>query len=234
MSARPLNDGVPPAPVVCLHGVRKTYRLGAHVIPALQGVDLVVQRGELLALTGPSGSGKSTLLNLCGLIDTPDAGDIVLGGTAVQGLDEQARTLLRRDALGFVFQSFNLVPVMTVAENVDYPLFLAGVPAAERRDRVAQQLAAVGLQAHAHHRPDALSGGQRQRVAIARALVKRPRLVIADEPTASLDSHTADQVLDLMRARGQAEGAAFVIATHDSRLTRRCDRVVALLDGRIQ
>lgn len=234
MSARPLNDGVPPAPVVCLHGVRKTYRLGAHVIPALQGVDLVVQRGELLALTGPSGSGKSTLLNLCGLIDTPDAGEIVLGGTAVQGLDEQARTLLRRDALGFVFQSFNLVPVMTVAENVDYPLFLAGVPAAERRDRVAQQLAAVGLQAHAHHRPDALSGGQRQRVAIASALVKRPRLVIADEPTASLDSHTADQVLDLMRARGQAEGAAFVIATHDSRLTRRCDRVVALLDGRIQ
>ncbi|SFU52164.1 putative ABC transport system ATP-binding protein [Paenacidovorax caeni] len=234
MSARHLNDGVPPAPVVCLHGVRKTYRLGAHVIPALQGVDLVVQRGELLALTGPSGSGKSTLLNLCGLIDTPDAGEIVLGGTAVQGLDEQARTLLRRDALGFVFQSFNLVPVMTVAENVDYPLFLAGVPAAERRERVAQQLAAVGLQAHAHHRPDALSGGQRQRVAIARALVKRPRLVIADEPTASLDSHTADQVLDLMRARGQAEGAAFVIATHDSRLTRRCDRVVALLDGRIQ
>lgn len=234
MSARHLNDGVPPAPVVCLHGVRKTYRLGAHVIPALQGVDLLVQRGELLALTGPSGSGKSTLLNLCGLIDTPDAGEIVLGGTAVQGLDEKARTLLRRDALGFVFQSFNLVPVMTVAENVDYPLFLAGVPAAERRDRVAQQLAAVGLQAHAHHRPDALSGGQRQRVAIARALVKRPRLVIADEPTASLDSHTADQVLDLMRARGQAEGAAFVIATHDSRLTRRCDRVVALLDGRIQ
>lgn len=234
MSARHLNDRVPPPPVVCLHGVRKTYRLGAHVIPALQGVDLVVQRGELLALTGPSGSGKSTLLNLCGLIDTPDAGEVMLGGTAVQGLDEQARTLLRRDALGFVFQSFNLVPVMTVAENVDYPLFLAGVPAAERRDRVAQQLAAVGLQAHAHHRPDALSGGQRQRVAIARALVKRPRLVIADEPTASLDSHTADQVLDLMRARGQAEGAAFVIATHDSRLTRRCDRVVALLDGRIQ
>jgi putative ABC transport system ATP-binding protein len=117
---------------------------------------------------------------------------------------------------------------------VDYPLFLTGVPAAERRERVAAQLAAVGLSEHAHHRPDALSGGQRQRVAIARALVKRPKLVIADEPTASLDSHTADQVLDLMRERGHAEGAAFVIATHDSRLTRRCDRVVALLDGRIQ
>ncbi len=220
--------------VVSMHGVHKTYRLGQHVIPALQGVDLSVQRGELLALTGPSGSGKSTILNLCGLIDTPDSGDITLGGQSIGGMDEVQRTLLRRDALGFVFQSFNLVPVMTVAENVDYPLFLIGVPLAERRERVAAQLKAVGLQDHAQHRPDALSGGQRQRVAIARALIKRPRLVIADEPTASLDSHTADQVLDLMRERGHAEGAAFVIATHDSRLTSRCDRIVALLDGKIQ
>jgi putative ABC transport system ATP-binding protein len=219
--------------VVAMHGVRKTYHLGTHVIAALQGVDLTVQRGELLALTGPSGSGKSTLLNLCGLIDTPDSGDIALGGQSVMGLTEVQRTLLRRDALGFVFQSFNLVPVMTVAENVDYPLLIAGVPAAERRARVAAQLQAVGLQEHAQHRPDALSGGQRQRVAIARALVKRPRLVIADEPTASLDSRTADQVLDLMRERGHAEGAAFVIATHDSRLTSRCDRVLALQDGRM-
>ena len=221
-------------PVVALRGIHKTYRLGLHTIPALQGVDLSVARGELLALTGPSGSGKSTILNLCGLIDTPDSGEIELNGQPVQGLSENALTLLRRDALGFVFQSFNLVPVMTVAENVDYPLFLAGVPAAERRQRVADQLAAVGLSEHAHHRPDALSGGQRQRVAIARALVKRPKLVIADEPTASLDSHTADQVLNLMRERGHAQGAAFVIATHDSRLTARCDRVVALLDGKIQ
>jgi putative ABC transport system ATP-binding protein len=220
--------------VVELRGVHKTYRLGQHVIPALRGVDLAVQRGELLALTGPSGSGKSTILNLAGLIDAPDSGEIVLDGQAVTGLKEIPRTLLRRDALGFVFQSFNLVPVMTVAENVDYPLFIAGIPAAERRARVAAQLAAVGLQDHAQHRPDALSGGQRQRVAIARALIKRPRLVIADEPTASLDSHTADQVLDLMRERCHAEGAAFVIATHDSRLTRRCDRVLALLDGRLQ
>ncbi len=220
--------------VVAMHGVFKTYRLGQHVIPALQGIDLSVQRGELLALTGPSGSGKSTILNLCGLIDTADAGEIALNGERINGLDEIQRTLLRRDALGFVFQNFNLVPVMTVAENVDYPLFLTGVPLAERRERVAAQLEAVGLQDHAHHRPDALSGGQRQRVAIARALIKRPRLVIADEPTASLDSHTADQVLDLMRERCHAEGAAFVIATHDSRLTSRCDRVLALLDGRIQ
>ncbi|MDR3367633.1 ABC transporter ATP-binding protein [Rhodoferax sp.] len=217
--------------VIEMHRVFKTYHLGEHVIPALQGVDLSVQRGELLALTGPSGSGKSTILNLCGLIDTPDSGDIVLGGQHVNGLNEVQRTLIRRDALGFVFQSFNLVPVMTVFDNVDYPLFIAGVSAPERRERVNAQLQAVGLQDHAQHLPDALSGGQRQRVAIARALVKRPRLVIADEPTASLDSHTADQVLDLMRERGHAEGAAFVIATHDSRLTRRCDRALALLDG---
>ena len=220
--------------MVEMRGVHKTYRLGQHVIPALQGVDLFVQRGELLALTGPSGSGKSTILNLCGLIDSADRGEILFDGRPVTGLDEVQSTLLRRDALGFVFQSFNLVPVMTVAENVDYPLFIAGVPAAERRERVAAQLVAVGLQDHAHHRPDALSGGQRQRVAIARALIKRPRLVIADEPTASLDSHTADQVLALMRERCHAEGAAFVIATHDSRLTQRCDRVLALLDGRLQ
>ena len=223
----------PDAPVVELRGVRKTYRLGQHVIPALQGVDLAVQRGELLALTGPSGSGKSTLLNLCGLIDAADSGQILFAGQPVQDLDETGRTLLRRDALGFVFQNFNLLPVMTVAENVDYPLFIAGVGAAERRDRVAAQLLAVGLQDHAAHRPDALSGGQRQRVALARALVKRPRLVIADEPTASLDSHTADQVLELMRERCHAEGAAFVIATHDSRLSQRCDRVLAMLDGRL-
>lgn len=220
-------------PVLRLSGVHKHYQLGAHRIDALRGVDLEVQAGELLALTGPSGSGKSTLLNLCGLIDTPDAGDIVLNGQPVNALNETARTLLRRDALGFVFQGFNLIPVMTVAENVDYPLFLTDVPPVERRARVAAQLEAVGLAEHAQHRPDALSGGQRQRVAIARALIKRPCLVIADEPTASLDSHTAGQVLALMRERGRAEGAAFVIATHDSRLTARCDRVVNLLDGRI-
>ena len=139
MSSAPQN-------VVSLRGVTKTYRLGQHVIAALQGVDLCVQRGELLALTGPSGSGKNTILNLCGLIDTPDAGEIDLNGHPIAGLDEKQRTLLRRDAIGFVFQNFNLVPVMTVAENVDFPLFLSGVGVAERRERVAQQLQAVGLQ----------------------------------------------------------------------------------------
>ena len=220
-------------PVLALHGVHKTYHLGQHVVRALQGVDLEVYPGEMLALTGPSGSGKSTLLNLAGLIDRPDRGEVLFRGRRVDGIGEREATQLRRDAIGFVFQNFNLVPVMTVADNVDYPLFLAGMPAAERRERVAQVLRAVGLADHAAHRPDALSGGQRQRVAIARALVKRPALVIADEPTASLDSHTADQVLDLMRELGHAQGAAFLVATHDARALRRCDRVIDLCDGRI-
>lgn len=220
--------------VLALHNVHKSYQLGQHRIDALQGVALQVQRGELLALTGPSGSGKSTMLNLCGLIDFPDQGQVEILGQQLAQQNEIKRTLFRRQHIGFIFQSFNLVPVMTVAENVDYPLFLAGVAAAERKQRVQQQLTAVGLSEHASHLPDALSGGQRQRVAIARALIKRPTLVIADEPTASLDSKTAEQMLDLMRERCHAEGAAFIIASHDERLTRRCDRIVNLLDGKLQ
>jgi putative ABC transport system ATP-binding protein len=220
-------------PVLQLQGVHKTYRLGAHVVQALKGVDLALAPGEMLALTGPSGSGKSTVLHIAGLVDRADAGSVRLRDADVAGLDETAATLLRRDAIGFVFQSFNLVPVMTVDENVDYPLFIAGLPAAQRRERVAEVLQAVGLDEHAQHKPDALSGGQRQRVAIARALVKRPALVIADEPTANLDSQTADQVLDLMREQGHRHGAAFLIATHDERLLARCDRIVRLRDGQI-
>ncbi len=228
-----LNPTPPTLPTLRLRGLHKTYRLGQHTVPALQGVDLDVFPGEMLALTGPSGSGKSTILNLAGLIDTPDAGEVLFNGQSTTGLSDTALTLLRRDAIGFIFQSFNLVPVMTVADNVDYPLFLAQVPAAQRRERVRQALERVGLQEHAQHLPDALSGGQRQRVAIARALVKAPKLVIADEPTASLDSHTADQVLGLMRELCHAQGAAFLMATHDARAVRRCDRVITLEDGLI-
>ena len=221
------------APVLELRQVHKSYQLGAHHVPALRGVDLTLLPGEMLALTGPSGSGKSTLLHLSGLIDQADRGEVRLLGHTVTGLDDTAATLWRRDTVGFIFQSFNLVPVMTAAENVDFPLFLAGVPQAQRRERVAAALRDVGLADHAEHRPDALSGGQRQRVAIARALVKQPRLVIADEPTASLDSATADQVLALLRERGHALGTACLIATHDARLLGRCDRVLSLRDGRI-
>ena len=220
--------------VLCLRGLHKTYRLGTHEVAALQGVDLALGAGELLALIGPSGSGKSTLLNLAGLVDRADAGTIELRVQPVQALGEAAATRLRREAIGFVFQGFNLVPVMTVQENVDYPLFLNGVAPAERRRRVAEMLQAVDLDAHAAHRPDELSGGQRQRVAIARALVKRPSLVIADEPTASLDTKTAERVLDLMREMGHRHGASFLVASHDSRLVSRCDRIVELLDGRLK
>ena len=219
--------------IVELRGVHKTYRLGQHVVRALQGVDLAVRRGEVVALTGPSGSGKSTLLNLCGLIDTPDSGEVLLGGVSVAGLDEKRRTLLHRDALGFVFQSFNLVPVMTVAENVDYPLFIAGVPAAERRERVAAQLLAVGLEAHAKHRPDALSGGQRQRVAIARALVNNPSIILADEPTGNLDSRTGEEIMALFEQLYE-QGNTIIVVTHEEDIARHARRIVRLRDGLIE
>lgn len=217
--------------VISLQGMSKAYNMGEVRVQALSEASLALPPGEMLALTGPSGSGKSTLLNLAGLIDTPDTGRYLLDGEDVSQLDETRRTLLRRNAIGFVFQGFNLVPVMTVADNIDYPLFLAGINAAERKRRVAEMLDKVGLREQAQRRPDALSGGQRQRVAVARALVKWPRLVIADEPTANLDSHTADQVITLIRELCHAEGAACLVATHDDRLSTRCDRVLAMRDG---
>lgn len=219
--------------VIALQSISKSYVMGQTRVLALQDANLMLFPGEMLALTGPSGSGKSTLLNLAGLIDTPDTGHFLLNGQDVSYLDERSRTLLRRDAIGFVFQGFNLIPVMTVADNVDYPLFLAGMPARERRRRVAEILDKVGLAEQAGRRPDALSGGQRQRVAVARALVKWPKLVIADEPTANLDSHTAEQIISLIRELCHSEGAACLVATHDNRLSVRCDRVLAMRDGMI-
>lgn len=220
--------------VVTLAQIDKSYQLGHHSVTALRGVTLALQPGEFVGVTGPSGSGKSTMLNIAGLLDTPDAGSVHLNTKDVAMLSDNERTVLRREYVGFIFQHFNLVPVMSVSENVEYPLFLTGTPRRERRQRVRDVLQAVGLSEHSQHRPDALSGGQRQRVAIARALIKRPRLVIADEPTASLDSHTADQVLNLMRERCHQEGCAFLIATHDQRLTGRCDRIVNMTDGMLQ
>lgn len=222
------------APVIAMNAISKRYRLGQVWVPALSDIALSVERGEMVALTGPSGSGKSTLLNIAGLIDSPDSGHYSFAGSPTDGLDEAGSTRLRRSAIGFVFQSFNLVPVFSVAENVEYPLFLDGLPRREARQRVAAMLERVGLSDRARHRPDELSGGQRQRVAIARALVKKPRLVIADEPTANLDSRTAEEVIAIVRELCHQEGSACLIATHDSRLTRGCDRILALHDGEIQ
>ena len=219
---------------VRLRDLRKSYRVGESSVEALKGVSLEVRSGEMVALTGPSGSGKSTLLNLCGLIDTQDAGSRELGGTAIDGLDEIGMTRLRREKVGFIFQGFNLVPVMTVFDNVEYPLLLLGVSVAERRERVGTALQRVGLEAFARRLPDALSGGQRQRVAIARALVKSPALVIADEPTANLDSATASQIVDLLHELARERDASVVVATHDERMSSHCDRVLHLIDGEMQ
>ncbi len=219
--------------VLALSGVTKTYPVGEGRVTALKPASLSVAAGELVALTGPSGSGKSTMLNLCGLIDTPDAGRREIAGQAVEGLDERALTWLRRERVGFIFQSYNLVPVMTAFENVEYPLMLLGVSPAERRRRVADWLGRVGIGELAGRLPDALSGGQRQRVAIARALVKSPALVVADEPTANLDSATASDVVDLLHALAREQASAVVVATHDPRMADRCDRVLAMHDGEL-
>jgi putative ABC transport system ATP-binding protein len=222
------------APVVRLAGVTKSYRVGETRVQALRGVSIDVNAGELVALTGPSGSGKSTLLNLCGLIDAPDSGERSLGDAKINGRTEAELTRMRREKVGFVFQGFNLVPVMTVFDNVEYPLLLLGTPAADRRGRVMAILSRVGLAGFEKRLPDALSGGQRQRVAIARALVKSPALVIADEPTGNLDSATAAQIVDLLRELAHEHRAAVVVATHDERMTSRCDRVLRLIDGEMQ
>jgi len=222
------------AELIRLDQVSKTYPMGETRVAALREVTLSIQAGEFAALTGPSGSGKSTLLNLCGLIDRPDAGSIRIDGQATGKLTEKDLTLIRREKIGFVFQGFNLVPVMTAFENVEYPLFLAGTAVKTRNRQVLEILSRVGLSELARRRPDELSGGQRQRVAIARALVKKPRLVVADEPTANLDSATATQIIDLMHELGRSHGTTFLIATHDARVTARCDRSIVLTDGVLQ
>ncbi len=220
-------------PLITIESLTRTYRVGDESVKALKSVDLDINSGEFAALSGPSGSGKSTLLNICGLLDTADSGQYFLQGKNVMGLSAKQCTKIRREQIGFIFQSFNLVPVMTAYENVEYPLFLTGASAAERKSRTLKILAQVGLSDYQHHLPDRLSGGQRQRVAIARALIKRPILVIADEPTANLDTTTANQIIDLMHHLAIEDGATFLVATHDDRMTRRCNRVIRLVDGKV-
>jgi putative ABC transport system ATP-binding protein len=214
-------------------GLARTYWLGATPVAALSGVDITIGRGEFLVLQGPSGSGKTTLINLLGLLDRPDAGTLDLDGVSVATMDENARADLRRDRFGFVFQSFNLVAVLTATENVEYPMMLKGVLRETRRRRSAELLARVGLSEKAAVRPDLLSGGQRQRVAIARALANEPEVILADEPTANLDTKTADDVLDLMALINAERRVAFVLSSHDPRVVARAQRVLTLRDGRV-
>jgi putative ABC transport system ATP-binding protein len=217
--------------VVRLEGVGKSYRLGRVNVRALENVSLTVARGEFLALAGPSGSGKTTLLNLIGCIDKPDRGRIFVDSAQVDNVPLHRLASLRRETLGYVFQTFNLIPVLTAYENVEYPLLLRGIPRRERAERVRHWLDRVGLAAQARQRPDQLSGGQRQRVAIARAMVGDPKLVLADEPTANLDSETASTILDLLQRINTDTSCTFVFATHDPALIARTPRCVRLRDG---
>ncbi|ELI0633954.1 TPA: ABC transporter ATP-binding protein [Vibrio campbellii] len=218
--------------MIVFNQLSRDYALGSQTVRALRDVSGEVFAGEMVALCGPSGSGKSTLLNVLGMLDTQYQGQVTFAGSPYPTEQMQAAKM-RREKLGFVFQKFNLVPVMTALENVAYPLRLNGFSKAEQTELATQILEHVGLGEFIHHMPDNLSGGQQQRVAIARALVHKPALVIADEPTASLDSQTANKVIDIMKGLGHELGTTFIVATHDPRMASRCDRTIELVDGKI-
>jgi putative ABC transport system ATP-binding protein len=221
------------AALVQVEAVTRQFPLDHNVVRALDHTSLNVAAGEFLAISGPSGSGKSTLLNLIGCIDKPTSGRILVDGVDTSKLSPTNMATLRRMKIGFVFQTFNLIPVFTAAENVEFPLLIQGVPTGERRKRVADALESVGLSDRAKHRPDLLSGGERQRVAVARAIVHRPSLVLADEPTANLDTHNATQLIDLMHDLNRRLGLTFIFSTHDARLLEHTDRIVSLCDGQV-
>ncbi|MGW2087167.1 ABC transporter ATP-binding protein [Streptomyces sp. NPDC001880] len=220
-------------PMVRVEDLHRSYGSGAGVVHALRGVSFEVPCGELVALKGRSGSGKTTLLNLLGGLDSPDAGRITIDGTDLAELGEDGLLELRRDRIGFIFQSFGLIPILTAAENVGVPMRLRKTDPREREERVALLLSLVGLADHAAQRPGELSGGQQQRVAIARALANRPALLIADEPTGQLDADTGLAVMELLRAVVRSEGVTALVATHDTQLLGLADRVLELSDGHI-
>ncbi|EST38529.1 hypothetical protein N566_07010 [Streptomycetaceae bacterium MP113-05] len=226
--------GEPGSSMVVVDGLHRTYGSGSTAVRALRGVSLTVPRGRLVAVRGRSGSGKTTLLNLVGGLDTPDEGRVTVDGTDLTALSESRLLELRRDRIGFVFQGFGLLPVLTAAENVGVPLRLRRAPVAEREERVALLLSLVGLADHAGQRPGELSGGQQQRVAVARALANRPRLLIADEPTGQLDTETGLAVMELLRAVVRSEQVTALVATHDEALLGLADEVLELTDGRLR
>lgn len=221
-------------PVAILKGVQKSYQMDAVTVPVIRGVDMLIRPGHFTVLLGPSGSGKTTLLNLIGCVDRADVGQVVVAGNDVATMTDDQLADFRLANIGFIFQSFNLIPVLTAFENIEYPLVLAGMPLERRRKRVLKLLDAVGLADHGDNRPGQLSGGQRQRVAIARALVRRPKLVVADEPTANLDSQTGDAILRLMRRMQEAYKISFLFSSHDQNLMDAADDLISLRDGVIQ
>ncbi len=219
--------------IVRLEGIKKNYMLGKTVVEAVKGVDISIEAGDFISIAGPSGSGKSTILNMIGLIDTPTGGEVYINEVPTSKRKDRALTDLRHDFIGFIFQSFNLIPVLTVRENIEFPLLLGRKPriTKENRDWIDYLIGEVGLGDHLKHRPNELSGGQRQRVAIARALVTKPEVVLADEPTANLDSVTGEQILDLMKKVNRDLKTTFVFSTHDAKIVDLADHVVRLKDG---
>jgi putative ABC transport system ATP-binding protein len=221
-------------PVGELVGVSKSYKMDEVIVPVIKQVRLLIRPGLFTVLLGPSGSGKTTLLNLLGCIDRPDQGQVRVAGTLVNDLSDDQLSDFRSKNIGFIFQNFNLLPVLTAYENIEYPLLLAGLSPGSREDRVARLLDAVGLSDRAHNRPGQLSGGQRQRVAIARALATKPKLVIADEPTANLDSRTGEAILTLMRRMQRRYNMSFVFSSHDPAIFKAADDLIIIQDGAIQ
>lgn len=213
--------------------VHKDYHLGRTIIHALRGVSLSIDQGEFVAIMGPSGCGKSTLLNILGCIDAPTAGEVFLEGEDVASLNDDQEAERRLHRIGFIFQSFNLIPVLTVAENIEFPLLLTRTGKQARQEKVGALMEMVGLTSHATHRPEELSGGQRQRVAIARALVNDPAVVIADEPTANLDSETGREILEAMLKLNREQNVSFIFSTHNPDVTAWAHRIINLKDGRI-
>ena len=219
--------------VIQLHDVTRVYRVGEVETPALRGVTLDIDRGEFTAIVGPSGSGKTTMLQLMGCLDKPTSGRVRINEHDVSQLNANKRADLRKGMIGFVFQFFALIPTLTAYENVEMPLLLNGKSPAERKKRVMELLEAVDMTSHARHRPDQLSGGQQQRVAVARALSTNPTMILADEPTANLDTENGEQVMGIMQKLNQETGTTFVFATHDPRVIKYARRVVTLQDGLI-
>ncbi len=229
-----MRGGNGATPVVALEAVTKVYRQGDQQVEALRGLTMTVDAGEFTALSGPSGSGKTTALNLIGALDTPTSGTVRLAGADLGTLTRKELSRLRRDRIGFVFQAYNLLPVYSAYENAEMVMAVQGVPEAERRSRVMELLERVGLQGLEHRRPSELSGGQQQRVAIARAIAARPAIVLADEPTANIDSANADALLEMMETLNRDQRITFLFSTHDPRVMARARRLIRLVDGRIE
>ena len=219
--------------VLNLSDISRTYKQGREKLHVLQGVDLTVSEGEIVALVGPSGSGKSTLLHVAGLLEKPDGGTVEISGEACNAMNDDARTAVRREKLGFVYQYHHLLPEFSALENIMIPQIIAGLSKGEARERANQLLETLGLTQRASHRPARLSGGEQQRIAIARAVATAPKLLLADEPTGNLDPHTADDVFDMLLQLVRGAGLAAMIATHNPELARRMDRIVRLDDGHL-